>query len=241
LNASAVGAGIVAPYPLYHPTSTRSPPPSARSWGNSSEANHSMYNGPAAEWRGPSPGPSIPTQYTGGSSSGSYGHSSTGMPPSSYPAGMSIGHLPPGASPGPAGAYATGHIRRPSAGSSADRHTYTASGPGTGSNNSSRTGSVQQQVGGRFAVANPDEATQNRHGISEDARRAYIAGGPSGKSPTGPSQPHPREVLVHQDAGGVDNTTPSSEGPDEIPPTYDSLLGAAGMNAKMGKEKRLPK
>lgn len=48
-------------------------------------------------------------------------------------------------------------------------------------------------------------------------------------------------MLVHQDAGGIDNTTPSSEGPDEIPPTYDSLLGAAGMNPKMGKEKRLPK
>lgn len=188
LNASTVGAGIVAPYLLYHPTSTRSPPPSARSWGNSSETNHSMINVPAAEWRGPSPGPSIPTQYTGGSSSGSFGHSSAGMPPSSYPAGMSIAHLPPGASPGPAGvgvpasAYATGHTRRPSAGSSADRHTNTASGRGTGSNGSSRTGSVQQQ-GGRFAVANPDEATQNRHigGISEDARRAYIAGGPSGK------------------------------------------------------------
>lgn len=58
-----------------------------------------------------------------------------------------------------------------------------------------------------------------------------------GKSPGGPSQSRPREVLVHQDAGGVDhNTTAESEGPDEIPPTYDSLLGAAGMNPTSEKE-----
>jgi len=242
LNASTIGAGIVTAYPLYHATTPppRSPPPSARSWGNSSDAHHGMYNGPTSEWRGPSPGPSIPTQYTGGSGSGSYGNSVNGTPPTSYPPGMPMAHLPPGASPGPAGvgvpasAYAGAtHARRPSAGSSDRQHIYAGSGPGSGSNPSTSGASAQQSGSGRFAIANPDEdMAQNRYvgGISEDARRAYIAGGPSGKSPTGPSQPRPREILVHQDGGGVDNMPPSSEGPEEIPPTYDSLLGAAGMN-----------
>ncbi|KAJ3722441.1 hypothetical protein C8R42DRAFT_666881 [Lentinula raphanica] len=57
-----------------------------------------------------------------------------------------------------------------------------------------------------------------------------------GKSPTGPSQPQPRDVLVHEDGGRID-TTPESEGPEEIPPTYDSLLGAAGMASGSRSEK----
>ncbi|GAV99032.1 hypothetical protein LENED_000459 [Lentinula edodes] len=247
LNGSAIGAGVVAPYPLHHPTtsptrSAASPPPSARSWGNSSDAQHSLYNGHVADWRGPSPGPSIPTQYTGGSGSAA--------PPSSYSHGM-IANLPPGASPGPAGpgtpssAYAypgaTGtHGRRYSAGtstSSGDRQPlYAAAATGSAS---SSTGGGSVQNSGRFAVANPDDGTY-AGGFNEDARRAYITGGPSGKSPTGPSQSRPREVLVHEDGGRIENadTTPESEGPEEIPPTYDSLLGAAGMASRSEKQNR---
>ncbi|KAJ3907665.1 hypothetical protein F5879DRAFT_489575 [Lentinula edodes] len=247
LNGSAIGAGVVAPYPLHHPTtsptrSAASPPPSARSWGNSSDAQHSLYNGHVADWRGPSPGPSIPTQYTGGSGSAA--------PPSSYSHGM-ISNLPPGASPGPAGpgtpssAYAypgaTGtHGRRYSAGTSAssgDRQPlYAAAATGSAS---SSTGGGSVQNSGRFAVANPDDGTY-AGGFNEDARRAYITGGPSGKSPTGPSQSRPREVLVHEDGGRIENadTTPESEGPEEIPPTYDSLLGAAGMASRSEKQNR---
>ncbi|KAJ3736562.1 hypothetical protein DFJ43DRAFT_1150267 [Lentinula guzmanii] len=233
LNGSAIGAGVVAPYPLHHPTtspahSATSPPPSARSWGNSSDAQHSMYNGHMSDWRGPSPGPSIPTQYTGGSGSGA--------PPSSYPPGM-MGHLPPGASPGPAGAGipasayvgATGsHGRRYSAGTSAssgDRQLlYAAGGPGSAS---SSTGGGSMQSSSRFAVANPDEG-------------AYAGGFNEGKSTNGPPEPRPREVLVHADGGRLEtnnDVTPESEGPEEIPPTYDSLLGAAGMASGSRPEK----
>lgn len=38
-----------------------------------------------------------------------------------------------------------------------------------------------------------------------------------------PDEPH--DVLVHQDGGRVDEEPSSSSGRDEIPPTYDSLLG----------------
>ncbi|KAJ3854541.1 hypothetical protein EV368DRAFT_80520 [Lentinula lateritia] len=247
LNGSAIGAGVVAPYPLHHPTtsptrSAASPPPSARSWGNSSDAQHSVYNGHVADWRGPSPGLSIPTQYTDGSGSAA--------PPSSYTHGM-IANLPPGASPGPTGpgtpssAYAypgaTGtHGRRYSAGTSAssgDRQPLYAAAA-TGSTSSS-TGGGGVQNSGRFAVVNPDDGTY-AGGFNEDARRAYITGGPSGKSPTGPSQSRPREVLVHEDGGRIENvdTTPESEGPEEIPPTYDSLLGAAGIASGSEKQNR---
>lgn len=187
LNASSVGAGVVAPYPLYHPTTPppRSPPPSARSWGNSSDAQHSMYNGIASEWRGPSPGPSIPTQYTGGSGSGSHSNSAAGTPSSVYPVGVSMAHLPPGASPGPVGvgvpASVYAYTGASQHGSSGGRQPiYNGSGSGSGSG-ASTGGSTQS--GGRFAIANPDDGmTQTRYagGISEDARKAYIAGGPSG-------------------------------------------------------------
>ncbi|KIK67914.1 hypothetical protein GYMLUDRAFT_36720 [Collybiopsis luxurians FD-317 M1] len=249
LNASAIGAGIVAPYPLYQPMSPArsagSPPPlSARSWGTSSDAQHSM-TGNMPDWRGPSPGPSIPTQYTGGSGSGSH---AMGVPPSSYPSSTNVAHLPPGAAPGPVGAgipasaYAGAqHRRRTSNGtaSSGERQPlYASSSPGSASSN----GGASVQSGGRFTVANPDEGmVQNRYagGYSEEARRAYIVGGPSGKSPSDPSQPRPREVLVHEDGGRIESNDPTSEseGPDEIPPTYDSLLSAAGMAAGSSKEK----
>ncbi|KAJ4478349.1 hypothetical protein J3R30DRAFT_2891771 [Lentinula aciculospora] len=244
LNGSAIGAGVVVPYPLHQPTtspsrSAASPPPSARSWGNSSDAQHSMYNGHVSDWRGPSPGPSIPTQYTGGSGSGA--------PPSSFPPGMNS-HLPPGASPSafaagvPAGAYgyagATGSHGRQS---SVDNSTSSGGrqpmyGGGAPGSTSSSGGGSGVQMDGRFAVANPDEGYAG--GFNEDARRAYIAGGPSGKSPTGPLQPRPREVLVHEDGGRIENddATPESEGPEEIPPTYDSLLGAAGMSMPSGSK-----
>ncbi|KAJ4001860.1 hypothetical protein F5050DRAFT_1802939 [Lentinula boryana] len=234
LNGSAIGAGVVAPYPLHHPTtspahSATTPPPSARSWGNSSDAQHSMFNGHMPDWRGPSPGPSIPTQYTGSSGSGA--------PLSSYPPGM-IGHLPPGASPGPAGAGlppsayvgATGsHGRRYSAGTSAssgDRQLlYAAGGPGSAS---SSTGGGSMHNSSRFAVANPDDG-------------AYAGGFNEGKSAGGPPEPRPRDVLVHEDGGRLEtnnDVTPEAEGPEEIPPTYDSLLGAAGMASGSRPEKR---
>ncbi|KAJ4492440.1 hypothetical protein C8R41DRAFT_919994 [Lentinula lateritia] len=174
LNGSAIGAGVVAPYPLHQPTtsptrSAASPPPSARSWGNSSDAQHSLYNGHVADWRGPSPGPSIPTQYTGGSGSA--------VPPSWYSHGM-IANLPPGASPGPAGpgtpssahaypgATAT-HGRRYSAGTSAssgDRQPlYAAAATGSAS---SSTGGGSVQNGGRVAAGKEDALT-NTTGMEE--------------------------------------------------------------------------
>ncbi|KAF5390564.1 hypothetical protein D9757_002605 [Collybiopsis confluens] len=246
LNASTIGAGVLTPYPLYHsPSPIRSapspPPPSARSWGSSSDAQHSLTGHmQQQEWRGPSPGPSIPTQYTGGSA--------TGVPPSSYP---SIAHLPPGAAPGhvgvgvPASAYTFAgaqHRRRPSNGtsSSGEQQPLYSGGPSS----TSSSGGTSVNSGGRFTVANPDE-NMNRYagGYSEEARRAYIVGGPSSKSPTGPSQPHPREVLVHEDGGRVEsNDGTPSEGPEEIPPTYDSILDAAGMTPQSnGKEHRSPR
>lgn len=239
LNSAAIGAGVVSPYPLYSPTSplrsTASPPPSA---GHSSDAQHSVYGAQMADWRGPSPGLSIPTQYTGGSGN---------SPPSSYPPSSNMGHLPPGAAPGPGGpgiaataygaaAFAGGrHSRRPSAGTSSSRER-----PIYADNGSSSAGSGDLHNGGRFGIANPDEIMVHNRSFSETARRAYMAGGPSGKSPTGPPQVPPREVLVHQDGGRIENNdnTREPEGPEEIPPTYDSILDAAGMASRSMPEKR---
>ncbi|THU80834.1 hypothetical protein K435DRAFT_491695 [Dendrothele bispora CBS 962.96] len=69
-------------------------------------------------------------------------------------------------------------------------------------------------------------------GWSEEARRMSLAGrpgaqqGPSGGKPTPRDGPNPSSVLVHRDGGRVPEPQQpeTPEGPEEIPPTCDSLV-----------------
>ena len=80
--------------------------------------------------------------------------------------------------------------------------------PGPGSVSSRSAGAKEREAHqSRYSVANPDAA-----GVSTDDRQSYLRSGPGPRSDTN------HGVLVHQDSGRVEQT-----GPDEIPPTYESL------------------
>ncbi|KAJ3787579.1 hypothetical protein GGU10DRAFT_348394 [Lentinula aff. detonsa] len=230
LAGSTLGAGVVAPYPLYHPTN------------------------PQQQRSPPSP-PEMSAQHTGVSTN--YPSSSQGM--SSQGQSSSQGGLP-------ASVYAAAYGdqgRAPTAPSVAGSTSTTPYGfgagerlpnpyqnqnqpaPGSTVSTSTHTNTSAPGQGypgyGRFNVANPDAE----------------GGGPSsfvgGFNPT--SMPRrsekstaalnaarpPRDVLVHQDGGRVENQMPreEEEGPEEIPPTYDSLVpdGTSGSGSG-AREKR---
>ncbi|THU93043.1 hypothetical protein K435DRAFT_861883 [Dendrothele bispora CBS 962.96] len=80
-------------------------------------------------------------------------------------------------------------------------------------------------------------------GWSEEARRMYLAGGPgtqqgpSGGKPAPRDGPNPSSVLVHRDGGRVPEPQQpeTPEGPEEIPPTYDSLVLDGDERPRNGK------
>jgi len=185
LAGAGVGAGVIAPYPLYHPTTatTTTLPPS------------------------------MSAQHTGVSTS--QGHGS--IPPSAYPGAYDTTGAPSVAGSGSTTPYGLA--------SSSERlpNPYSV-GP-----QSTSSGGAGASHGNRFSIANPDTDVGNFVG-------GFVPGRSSGaeKSAAGPAS-QSRDVLVHQDGGRVDN----AEGPDEIPPTYDSLVpGASGSSAPQGNGKR---
>ncbi|KAL0563075.1 hypothetical protein V5O48_019000 [Marasmius crinis-equi] len=168
--------------------------------------------GHSGDWRHPSPGPSL----------GAATNSSSGA---GAGAGMSPTRLAKEREAFGGGGFAGGvgmpvpqHQQRPNQpagpGSQYSGESGGAQGGGFHSTsseysqgNSSAHPTSSQQHGPRLSLANPDSADAHGGQFSEDARRAYLAGGPVSS-----------RVRVAQDAGAL--------GDEEIPPTYDSLVAA---------------
>ncbi|THU75992.1 hypothetical protein K435DRAFT_879882 [Dendrothele bispora CBS 962.96] len=62
----------------------------------------------------------------------------------------------------------------------------------------------------------------------------YLAGS-SGRKPAPRDNPNPSGVLVHRDGGREHQQPEMSEGPEEIPPTYDSLVLDGDERPRNGK------
>lgn len=102
-----------------------------------------------------------------------------------------------------------------------------SAGPGSTSSGGTRSAQTAQSGpsgAGRFNVSNPDDSAGFVGGFN--APRV----GRGEKTPGGPSS-SARDVLVHQDGGKIEE----EEGPDEIPPTYDSLVPGSAPRVQGGK------
>ncbi|KAF5377753.1 hypothetical protein D9757_008063 [Collybiopsis confluens] len=162
--------------------------------------------------------PEMSAQHTESSGRTRPASSSTGIPASVYTA--AYGHNYPGAD-GPA---------------SASQQLPNPFGPESVVSSSTNSHSASPAAGhNRFNVANPDPGFVGGFVPGDLAGRgAKFAAGPSGAGRS-------REILVHQDGGRVQDgaVEEEEEGPDEIPPTYDSLhVAPEGSSAPQAREKR---
>jgi hypothetical protein len=125
-----------------------------------------------------------------------------------------------------AGAAVGAHGRSASMSSSG----HTGSGSGTASRSAKEREAFARSAGpGGLGVANPDGegGSAGGAGIGDDARRAYLAGGPGpGRMGGVPASVGGGSgVVVHRDGGRVvDEGEQEGDGEQaEIPPTYDSI------------------
>lgn len=218
LAGSALGAGVVAPYPLYHPTNANAiPPEMSTQQQNSNPSSTSLgYSRPSTHTRSPS-----------------LGLSNSGVPASVYAAAYGENGPPPTQPQGSNAPYGFGVGERlPNPYTQNPNQPNPASNTGSTSTHTTHTGAGQGY--GRFNVANPDPGAGAGASSSSAAgpEGLFVGGFTPGarvenKSAAGPAfGGRSRDVLVHQDGGRVDvpRGEGEGEGPDEIPPTYDSLL-----------------
>ncbi|KIK61674.1 hypothetical protein GYMLUDRAFT_571084 [Collybiopsis luxurians FD-317 M1] len=215
LAGTAVGAGVVAPYQLYHPT-------------NASSRPHTEMS----------------AQHTGISTStqGNTRSASTGIPASVYSAAYGNNNLRPGASGAPPSTSGSSSVSPYGFGPAEPLPNPFGPGPESvvSSSNNTHSGAPTGSGSGynRFNVANPDPESSSAGFVGGFAPGVLTGRGE--KSVTGPSGAgRSREVLVHQDGGRVEEggAGEEEEGPDEIPPTYDSLV-PGGSSAPRPPEKR---
>ncbi|KAE9395048.1 hypothetical protein BT96DRAFT_997944 [Gymnopus androsaceus JB14] len=236
LNGTSIGGGIVTPYTLYNSNPSTVPSSPAASSSFHTPSHHSTFpliNTSSSDGHigaGMTParaakereafGGRPPSMAMSSASMSGHGHPNPAYGPSPY-AGYAprppsttgsllygMGGSPPGTPPPQTPSFypnPSGRSTSPGAPSA-----YASSTPVPPAQGRRYSSGPQAIGGGGLAVMNPDSTTPT------------IA--PSMKSPQGHSTSVPREVLVHQDGGRVPvNLMDEDAGPEEIPPTYDSL------------------